>query len=514
MTTVQRRLASYILREHFGDIVETVGSYLVQKGARSLREIIFDTKLKKEQVQKALCSLVQHKLVVHEEKKKNVLLYSLEIEKILLYLRFPRFVMAAKSLFDDTGKLIIEEIIKHGAIPMSVIVDNVVEQFKCAGLNSTESDVRKVFSNLVEGHYLYRLSQDSQGEEGSDEKMFVLPPETSGKRKRSNDSDQPAKRLKTGDGRSSQDSYEIADQGIRWSINYKRFHQLFLEQEIISAVEKKFDSVAAEIVRTMFKTDELSRDIQAVTTKPITFYEIAKSLPKNCRIENSRISQYLSLMIDDRDKLVRKQDESGGGTYVIDMKNCVTTLCQHTLQSILQERYGSNALRIFRLLLQKDHLEQKQIGELSMIPSKDAKELLYKLFSEKIINMQEVPKTADYAPSRTFYLFSVNLKQLSRMHLERCYQTQGNLMSRRQSETQDNRRLLEKQERMDATIAGLRAQHGEEAAAEAVSELEELITEADKEQLKKLKVTLDKLQQAELQVDETAFILSQYITNY
>lgn len=50
MSTVQKRLASYILREHFGDIVEAVGSYLVQKGARSLKDIIFDTKLKKEQV--------------------------------------------------------------------------------------------------------------------------------------------------------------------------------------------------------------------------------------------------------------------------------------------------------------------------------------------------------------------------------------------------------------------------------------------------------------------------------
>lgn len=45
---------------------------------------------------------------------------------------------------------------------------------------------------------------------------------------------------------------------------------------------------------------------------------------------------------------------------------------------------------------------------------------------------------------------------------------------------------------MDATIAALRSQHGEEAAAEAVGELEELVTEADKEQLRKLKVTLNK----------------------
>lgn len=105
-----------------------------------------------------------------------MILYSVEIEKILLYLRFPRFLNAAKALFDETGKLIIQEIIKHGAIPMSIIVQNLVEQSEYASLNTTESDVRKVFSDLVEGHYLYRLSQEE--EEGSNEKMqFVLPPE-------------------------------------------------------------------------------------------------------------------------------------------------------------------------------------------------------------------------------------------------------------------------------------------------------------------------------------------------
>ncbi|KXJ28893.1 DNA-directed RNA polymerase III subunit RPC3 [Exaiptasia diaphana] len=128
--------------------------------------------------------------------------------------------------------------------------------------------------------------------------------------------------------------------------------------------------------------------------------------------------------------------------------------------------------------------------------------------------MQEVAKSSDYAPSRTIYLFSVNLKRLSRTLLERCYQTIGNLMSRRLSEIQDHSRVLEKQERMEATVMALKAQHGEEAAEEAAKDLEELVTEADREQLKKLKITLNKLQQSELQVDDTIFILTQYITHY
>ena len=98
-----------------------------------------------------------------------------------------------------------------------------------------------------------------------------------------------------------------------------------------------------------------------------------------------------------------------------------------------------------------------QIGELAMISSKDAKEFLYKLFAERFIALQvtahvfsvscaqglilvrvdftcmimfllnfvchqEIPRTSDYAPSRTFYLFSVELPQLSRMLIEKSYQ--------------------------------------------------------------------------------------------
>lgn len=200
--------------------------------------------------------------------------------------------------------------------------------------------------------------------------------------------------------------------------------------------------------------------------------------------------------------------------YCINMQKCVDTLCQNSIESVVQERFGSRCFRIFRLLLLKKHMEQKQIGELAMVPSKDAKELLYKLFAERFVALQEIPRTSDYAPSRTFYLFSVDLQQLSRMLIEKSYQALGNLMSRRQTEVQEHRRLVEKEERLEATINTLKAQHGEDTSAEAIAELQELIIPAEREQLKKLKLTLAKLEQSELQADETIFILSQYITSH
>ena len=42
--------------------------------------------------------------------------------------------------------------------------------------------------------------------------------------------------------------------------------------------------------------------------------------------------------------------------------------------------------------------------------------------------LQEVSKTSDYAPSRTFYLFAVDLTQVVRLLINRCYQVNSLLV--------------------------------------------------------------------------------------
>lgn len=37
------------------------------------------------------------------------------------------------------------------------------------------------------------------------------------------------------------------------------------------------------------------------------------------------------------------------------------------------------------------------------------------------VDIQEIPKTPDHAPSRTFYLYTVNVLSAARMLLHRCY---------------------------------------------------------------------------------------------
>lgn len=51
-------------------------------------------------------------------------------------------------------------------------------------------------------------------------------------------------------------------------------------------------------------------------------------------------------------------------------------------------RFGSRCARIFRLLLRKKHLEQKQVEDFAMIPAKEAKDMLYKMLSENVVSLQ------------------------------------------------------------------------------------------------------------------------------
>ena len=53
--------------------------------------------------------------------------------------------------------------------------------------------------------------------------------------------------------------------------------------------------------------------------------------------------------------------------------------------------------------------------------------------------LQEIPKTPDYAPSRTFYLFSVQLLPVAIMVRESCYKALGNLLAKTAMETNDNK---------------------------------------------------------------------------
>ncbi|XP_064588486.1 DNA-directed RNA polymerase III subunit RPC3 isoform X1 [Zonotrichia leucophrys gambelii] len=525
MTQAELRLCSLLLREHFGEIVEKVGNSLLRTGPRPLRLLVGDTGLLPDQVKKALCVLIQHQLVRFEAQPRGWVEYEARRQRVLRILRYPRYIYTAKALYGDPGELLVEELLLHGHLPMSAAVARVADRLTETmedGKSMDYSEVSNTFVRLADTHFIQRCPMAPEvPPDGkvppapalgiADKDMYAVPRLSlvgKGKRRRSCDEEEEgehkAKRQKQEGGSSE----APPDDGIYWQVNLERFHQHFRDQALVSAVASRMDQTSSEVVRTMLRMSEVTTASGASHTQPLSSNEIFRSLPAGYNIGKPVLDQYLALLADDPLEFVGKSGDSGGGTYTVNLHKALVSLATATLESIVEERFGSRCARIFRLLLRKKHLEQKQVEDFAMIPAKEAKDMLYRMLSENLVALQEIPKTPDHAPSRTFYLYTVNVMAAARMLLHRCYKSVANLMERRQHEMRENKRLLEKSQRVEAILASMQAT-GAEAAQ--LHEVEEMITGPERQQLESLKRSVNKIDASENQVDETIFVLESFI---
>ena len=86
--------------------------------------------------------------------------------------------------------------------------------------------------------------------------------------------------------------------------------------------------------------------------------------------------------------------------------------------NILWKSYGVNTARFLKYVLPFYNMNERvkaDIVTFSML-------LFSKFWQSTLLKLQEVSKASDYAPSRTFYLFRVDMPQVARLLLNRCYQ--------------------------------------------------------------------------------------------
>ncbi|XP_057690601.1 DNA-directed RNA polymerase III subunit RPC3 isoform X2 [Corythoichthys intestinalis] len=518
MTSQEVRLCGLLLREHFGEVVEKVGTNLLKGGTQTLRNIVQETGI----------SVDLHGTCVFSPGRKgrgSPTEYQCSSNLILKILRYPRYIYTAKTLYGDTGELIIEELLQRGHVSMSnivkVVADRLTQNME-EGHSMNYKDVSAAFSKLVETHFIQRCPPMASATTIANPSTAEAPASTApapesfpncytvpnvtligqGKRQLEDPEEQSVAK------KARMDTETHGDEGIYWQVNFDRFHLHFRDQAIVSAVSSKLDQTSGEIVRTMLRMSEVTTQPKAAHTKPLSANEIFRSLPTAYNIPRQVLDQYLTLLVDDPMEFVSKAGESGGGMYSVNLQRALANLARATLESVVQERFGSRSARIFRLLLKKKHLEQKQVEDFAMIPAKEAKDMLYTLLSQNLVQLQEIPKTPDFAPSRTFYLYTVNQLSTSRMLLQNCFKTVANLIHRRLFETTNSKRLLEKSQRIEAILASLQAGGAE---PEQLTEVEEMITAPEKQQLESLRLHINKLDSAENQVDETIFLLESYI---
>jgi DNA-directed RNA polymerase III subunit RPC3 len=102
--------------------------------------------------------------------------------------------------------------------------------------------------------------------------------------------------------------------------------------------------------------------------------------------------------------------------------------------------------------------EERQIAKVAMITSKEVRERLYAMLKAGLVQLQEVPKSADHTPSRTIFLWSIPERAnhlhpfrsgIFRSFASRLCSALVNLRDLSALERRKHAQLLEKVERSD-----------------------------------------------------------------
>ncbi|XP_043256032.1 DNA-directed RNA polymerase III subunit RPC3 [Colletes gigas] len=498
MSLICRKLCSCILLEHFGQIVQSVGDDLFKHGPKPYGLIRHTTHLTLSKIKEALCVLIKYDLVTHRQTERGIE-YSLAYEKILMILRYPKYMFFVKTICGDEAEMMLEEVLKHGYITASELIMKTYKRIERSPseLQSSVSMLKGKFELLVKNQFLMRSlhSETTEVPKTNDKPDFNLPDLNLGAI------------MQEIQGSSGND---FGDSKIYWKVNFDRFSQDLRDQIIVSAMRNRLDENAAELMRQLLFLMYLRTASWASTSNPIPLTEIKDAIRKiDYPVLMQYLDQYLRLIEEDTSQFLKRVGDSGGGQYSVNMKGAFNQLAWTTLDNIVMVRFGSKAARIFRLVRNRKYIEQEQIQQLAMIPAKEAKYLTYTLLQENYLQMQEIKKGGVSAtPMKTFFLFHIDLNIVVRMEIEHCYHALYNTMQRREHEVTSNKRMIDKQLRMQTLTSNLK-EHG--ATEEQLAEIAELMTPSEKQQLEKVQNTVKKLSVTELQIDDTLFLLTMYL---
>ncbi|XP_016979126.2 DNA-directed RNA polymerase III subunit RPC3 [Drosophila rhopaloa] len=507
MSADYSHLSSAILEQCFGKVVQAVSDCLFSATTRTLGQITSATKFSRKEVALALAVLVKYRLVDFVASKQNPFLaeYALRREDVLCLLRYPRYIHLVQTKYGNVGASIAEELINSGSDTASGIL------IKCLteGENKAESpeSYRNTFLQMITDHYIIKrpelLVGDDQDESvpkfESNECDFFRHPHIDL---------QLVAKIRKGDATLA----DAKDNTMVWNLNCDRFHQDFRDTIMVDAIERKLGENAAECFRFILKimyntTDPWQRKL----SNQITFVEIKQAIErKSNNLDLMKyLDQYISLLTDDSLGFFRRVGDMGGGVYVVDMEHAFESLAFVCVESVITERFGSKAARIFRVIRCKKYIEQEDLQKEAMIPSKEAKSLAYNLFQEQFIHVKIIKKPGggSNGPAKAFYLFQVKEKDTVRMLLDASYKSLYNTIERSNFEKNEHKGLIEKSQRLDSIVETMK-ERGE--TDEYIAEIVETFTPPECEILNKVKNRIKTLSKAELTLDDTIFLLQMY----
>ncbi|KAF8201717.1 RNA polymerase III subunit RPC82-domain-containing protein [Pholiota molesta] len=524
-----RRLCVEIIHSHFGPLTAKLASVLLIRGRLALFSLIRLSQLKPRNARAAILILVQHNVLWHTKGEDNVEMFEINIDECLLRMRFGKFIWLAEQKFGRQAADIVQIILDHGKLRPPEIISML------SGSDpKTISQYNQMLTKLVSGSYLkpstilsHLSPRDKTIQYEAEEKRKIVGFPTAKELREAKDiaqarlkreeeeaeqvglkrkaKDQPGSKVNR---RKHGEEEVVVNDSVYFKVNYERFGVHIRNAVFVNAARDRYNEGASVVMKAALKATESTQlSISEPHSVPTSIANIAMKVPEDANLAaglvySSKkvanitcIKDYLG-MLSSADNPTPEGRASSFLSYStskvqVEFEIIARRLRQGIVESVTQDKHGAEGLRILRLLAHSGKLDEKQISKSVLMAPKDVRPLLVALSTDKLISTQEVPKSADRNPARTFYLWYADFNKAYATILGDIYKTQFNIMARRraESEAHDVAAVLEKRQRTD------------------VSQDETLLTRLERELLKEWEMKQEKLAVLELRVEEIVFLL-------
>ncbi len=120
---------------------------------------------------------------------------------------------------------------------------------------------------------------------------------------------------------------------------------------LVNAAARRVDAAAGELYHLILKLWREACPVEARTSNGVSHSLIKDAVRKNdggSPILMEHFDQYLRVLYEDSTCLISRTGDSGGGQFAVNYADVFENLACAVLDSVVLERFGSKALRIFR----------------------------------------------------------------------------------------------------------------------------------------------------------------------
>eukprot|EP00238_Polyblepharides_amylifera_P008931 CAMPEP_0196580510 /NCGR_PEP_ID=MMETSP1081-20130531/28923_1 /TAXON_ID=36882 /ORGANISM="Pyramimonas amylifera, Strain CCMP720" /LENGTH=507 /DNA_ID=CAMNT_0041900391 /DNA_START=167 /DNA_END=1690 /DNA_ORIENTATION=- len=446
------------------------------------------TKLPPSQLKNSLLVLLQHNCVESfKEEETNPdprkvtvtmpFVYAASLDRIIQRLRHARFLVHVRESLGERAESVMQALLEHGRLRSDQVLEYVAFK-EGREMEECQRDMEETLAELVGAHYVERApppdkrraSTQPQGPRKvktsgaamaaaeaaaaaaqanlnrAAQERFRLPPNLQmaatmlGKRRR---------------GEEVADHSHVLgpdmDRDTLWRVNPEEFNRRFRHMLCVDLVNNKVEPAAGAVLNAMLRVSR-EHEVYALEDRsvPVSDLEVRVASEQLAEegapaISKENVVPVLRLLLSDTSELVSKISTmpDGGMTVCVNLRRIMDLVKLKEVEGAVRDRFGASACRIFRLLTLKRQLEQKQIAEMSMLPVKDTRQILYTLLKAGYVTLQEVAKSTDHNPQRTFYVWRVDIPKSVGKLGEETIRAMCNLRARLAHELNSEKEVLD-----------------------------------------------------------------------